>query len=431
MIKLVNNQTNYYFIGIGGINMSALAEILHQNDYTVSGSDKNDSAAVQHLLSLGIHVNIGHCAENMPQDAQVVVYNAAVAENNPERAEGVRRGLIMLDRAELLGLLMQNYQYPICVAGTHGKTTTTSMLAEIFMAADANPTVLSGGVLPSMGGAWRAGDDKYFIAEACEYHNSFLKFHPYIGVILNIEMDHGDFFDGEEGLRRSFRTFAEKIPTDGALIINEEIKDWQGFVAGLQCKIIPYKATNLGYDLAVPGIHNISNANAALACTRLFGLDEQKAAGALQNFTGAKRRFEKKGLCNNAQIIDDYAHHPTEVSVTLTAAKTQCKGNLWVVFQPHTHNRTAEFLDEFAQALAIADKAILVDIYRPAGREEEQANVHSQDLVKKIGGGAIYMPSFKEAANHAKTHLKDGDMLITMGAGDVYKIANMILDPQK
>ncbi|MCL2752575.1 MAG: UDP-N-acetylmuramate--L-alanine ligase [Defluviitaleaceae bacterium] len=426
-LNLINNHTNFYFIGIGGINMSALAEILHKDGYTVSGSDKNDSDTCKHLRSLGITVHTGHNAQNLPHDAQVVVYNAAVATTNPERAEATTRGLVMLERAELLGLIMRNYKNAICVAGTHGKTTTTSMLAEIFIGANADPTVMSGGVLPSMGGAMRIGGEKYFIAEACEYHDSFLKFFPHIGIILNIEMDHGDYFDGEAGLRRSFRAFAEKIPQNGALIINEEVRNLHEITDDLKCQVITFGAHDLGYTLAVPGLHNVSNANAAVAVARHCGLGEDKITKALQGFTGAKRRFEKKGTYNGAQIIDDYAHHPTEVEATLNAAKSLAgTKRLWVAFQPHTHNRTSEFLNEFAKALEIADEIIVLDIYRPAGREEEQANIHAKDLVAKIyNSNCRYADSFEKAVEYAKKGLTPGDILITMGAGDVCLLSEM------
>jgi len=418
---------NIHFIGIGGINMSGLAEALHGDGYVVSGSDQQHSPAVEHLRGLGITVHVGHDAANLAQDVQVVVYNAAVPASNPERMEGEARGLTFLDRAGLLGLLMRNYERAICVAGTHGKTTTTSMLAEIFMQADCDPTVMSGGILPSMGGAMRIGSDrKYFIAESCEYHNSFLKFYPFVGIILNLEMDHSDYFGDEAGLRASFRNFAKKIPESGALIINKKISKFDEITEGLDCQIITFGAMPLGFDMAVPGTHNVENAQAAMAVARFFGLDEKKTKKTLQNFTGAKRRFEKMGMFNDAHIIDDYAHHPTEVAATLNAARELKPSRLWVIFQPHTHNRTAEFLQEFAHALNLADEIIITDIYRPAGREEEKAEVHATDLVK-LTKNALHLPNFDEVVKHLKAELRAGDMAITMGAGDVNKIAEAFL----
>ncbi|MCL2854656.1 MAG: UDP-N-acetylmuramate--L-alanine ligase [Defluviitaleaceae bacterium] len=448
-LKIIDGCTNFHFVGIGGINMSALAEVLFREGYTVGGSDKSDSPAVDKLRGLGLNVAIGHCADNLSKAAEVLVYNAAVPTDNPEVAEARNRGLKLLDRAQLLGLLMQNYKYPICVAGTHGKTTTTSMLAEIFTAADADPTVMSGGILPSMGGAMRLGGRKFFIAEACEYHDSFLHFSPYVGIILNLEMDHGDYFGGEAGLRASFRNFAKRIPAHGLLIINNEIAGLDEIVGGLDCEIITFGeggdifASNaeFGVDgrsvcqiegvgqlsLGVPGAHNISNALSAIAVARHFGLPFVKAAQALSGFTGALRRFQHKGQFNGAIIIDDYAHHPTEVSATIQAARNMAHNRLWIIFQPHTHERTAKFLYDFANALHAADNVIITDIYRPAGREQEQASVHAKDLVAKIGSNCHYAPNFQWAADFVRNNLVKGDICITMGAGDITRIGDMIL----
>ncbi|MDR2166243.1 MAG: UDP-N-acetylmuramate--L-alanine ligase [Clostridiales bacterium] len=419
---------NFHFVGIGGVNMSALAEVLFLAGYSVSGSDKADSPLVAHLRGLGINVSIGHDAANLPDSAEVVVYNAAVPAKNPEMAAARARGLKFLERPALLGLLMRNYSSAICVAGTHGKTTTTSMLAEIFMAAEADPTVMNGGVLPAMGGTMRIGGNrKYFIAEACEYHDSFLQFHPFIGIILNIEMDHSDYFGNEAGLRASFRKFAELIPPDGLLIINHEIHEIHEIVDGLDCQVLTYGEERLGFSLNVPGEHNISNAKAAILAARFCGLDEGKIAHALQGFTGALRRFERKGRFNDAEIIDDYAHHPTEVSATLQAAKSLNPARIWAIFQPHTPGRTAEFLDEFAESLRIADEVLILDIYKPAGREEDESPIHAKDLAAKIPQSR-YIPSFEAAAKHLAEHLAPGDMAITMGAGDVHKVAEMLLE---
>ena len=419
--------TNIHFIGIGGINMSALAESLFKDGYIITGSDQADSDTVAHLRNLGMVVHVGHDAANLDEHVKVVVYNAAVPDANPERVEGAARNLLFLDRAELLGLLMRNFSNAICVAGTHGKTTTTSMLAEIFMQADCDPTVMSGGFLPSMGGAMRIGTSKeYFIAESCEYHNSFLKFFPFVGVILNLEMDHLDYFGGIKGLRASFRSFAEKIPAEGALIINKSIDGYKEITDGLLCKVILFGDDELGFDLSIPGAHNIQNAQAALAVAKHFALDSAKVEYALKNFTGAHRRFQKKGMYNDALIIDDYAHHPTEVEATLTAARELSPARLWVVFQPHTHNRTHNFLNEFAQALLLADEIIVPDIYKPAGREEERAIVHSKNIVSLTGRG-VYLPDFDDIVAHLKANLQPNDLVITMGAGNVYKVADSLL----
>jgi len=418
---------NFHFIGIGGISMSALAQALFEDGCMVSGSDQSESETLAKLRALGMSVFAHHDGANIPNNCQVVVYNAAVAQDNPEIVEARGRGLKLLDRAGLLGLLMRGYEHAICVAGTHGKTTTTSMLAEIFMNAGCDPTVMNGGFLTSMGGSMRIGaDNKYFIVESCEYHNSFLKFDPYVGIILNLELDHKDFFKDERELRASFRAFAEMIPSAGLLVLNRDIPDKHEIIEGLKCQVLEFGREPLGFELLVPGEHNVENARAAVAVARHFGLCEDAIKEALQNFTGANRRFQKIGFCQGAEIVDDYAHHPTEVAATLTAARELEPSRLWVVFQPHTPGRTAEFLQQFAESLTLADKIIVTDIYRPAGRREEEAKVHARDLTALIEQNCTYIADFDKVTAYLKANLQKGDMAITMGAGDVYKIANML-----
>ena len=454
-LNIIENCQNFHFIGAGGINMSGLAEILHNDGYFVAGSDKNNSALVEDLHKKGIDIKIGHDAQNVDENAQVIVYNAAVPQNNPEMLEAKARGLHIMDRAELLGRLMKNYDTPICVAGTHGKTTTTSMLAEIFMAADRNPTVMNGGILPSIGGALRIGGREVIIAESCEYHNSFLKFWPYIGIILNIEMDHSDYFTNINELTASFKKFAQKIPHDGLLVINTGILDASKITSSLDCAVLSFgekgdiAATNIRHSaqghpifdiitaegeilgeivLKVPGNHNIQNAMAAICAALHCDIDFSTIAAALSRFTGPMRRFQHIGQFNGAIIVDDYAHHPTEVAATIQAAKKMPRNRLWVVFQPHTRARTVEFLDEFAEALAGADEIIVLDIYNPVGREEERYNVHSKDIVAKIDTtNCRHLPDFDTCTHFLAQHIVDGDLVITMGAGDVHKIAEALV----
>ena len=444
--EIIKGVDRFHFVGIGGINMSAIAEILHKNGYIISGSDKSESATTKRLATLGVDVKIGHDPSNIPSNAQAMVYNAAISKENPEYMEAIKRGIITLDRAEALGLLMKNFENAICVAGTHGKTSTTSMLAQIFTEAGVDPTVLSGGVLPFIGGAMRIGGEEYFIAEACEYHNSFLKFNPTVGIILNIEMDHSDFFESETAFRQSFRDFAEKIPSHGLLIINSEIKNYEEITKGLACKVITFGDVNdvaftkdgkssfatggSSFTLSVPGMHNISNALAAIACARHFNLDISAVSKALEGFTGANRRFQHIGKFEGATVIDDYAHHPTEVSATLKSAKNINHNRLWAVFQPHTPGRVSDFLQEFTQALSIADQIIVLDIYRPAGREDEKAQITSQDLAKNISANHAnchYIGSFEEAASFIRKNTKEKDIVITMGAGDSNILSQMIV----
>ena len=454
-LNIAENNQNYHFIGIGGINMSGLAEMLHDDGCIVTGSDRSDSEIIAALRKKGVDIKIGHDAQNIGSDVQIVVYNAAVKADNPEIQAAKARNLQLMDRPELLGRLMQNYGKAICVAGTHGKTTTTSMLAEIFMAADKDPTVMNGGILPSMGGAMRNGARDFIIAEACEYHNSFLKFHPDIAIILNVEMDHSDYFKDIHALRASFGAFAQKVRRNGLLVINGDTPGLGQLITKLDCDVTVFgengsiRPQNIRYDnfgypmfdvvnndgklgevaLKVPGHHNVQNAMAAMAAALHCGIDFDTIAAALSCFTGAHRRFQHIGQYNDAVIVDDYAHHPTEVAATIAAAKNMPHNRLWVVFQPHTRARTAEFLDEFAQELAQADELIILDIYNPAGREEEQYNVHSKDLTDKINNkNCRYLPDFETCTDFLKQNIAPKDLVITMGAGNVHKIAEAMVN---
>jgi len=448
-LDVLDNFQNFHFIGIGGVSMSGLAEILHNDGYFVTGSDQSDSETISSLRKKGINIKVGHDAQNVGDNIQVVVYNAAIPGNNPEMLAAKAKNLRLMYRAELLGRLMKNYDTAICVAGTHGKTTTTSMLAEIFMVADKDPTVMNGGVLPSMGGAVRLGAHDVMIAEACEYHDSFLHFSPNIGIILNIEMDHSDYFADIHALRKSFAKFAQKIPHDGLLVINSDI-----LLEGFDCSVCTFgqhghvfvqnvqidkqghsnfdvynKTDKLGkISLQVPGDHNIQNAIAAISCALHCEIDFADIVAALSRFTGAQRRFQRIGHCNGAIVIDDYAHHPTEVAATINAAKNMPHRRLWVVFQPHTHARTYQFLDEFAKSLAAADEIIILDIYKPIGRGEGQL-IHAKDLANKIkNANCRYLTSFDACSDFLKKHIAQDDLVITMGAGDINKLATSLVN---
>jgi len=455
-LSIAENCNNYHFIGIGGINMSGLAEILHSDGCAVTGSDRSDSDIIAGLRNRGIYVNIGHDAQNITKNTEIAVYNAAVPQDNPEVLAAKARNLRLMDRAELLGRLMQNFDTSICVAGTHGKTTTTSMLAEIFMTADTDPTVMNGGILPSMGGAMRNGARKYIIAEACEYNNSFLKFNPNIGIILNLEMDHSDFFPDIHAMRASFASFAKKIQRDGLLVINGDVESLHHLIRGLDCDVVAFgkngslraeniRISDVGYpifdvvtnsknlgeiNLQVPGEHNMQNALAAIAVALHCGIDFAAIAVALSQFTGAHRRFQHIGHCNGATIVDDYAHHPTEVKATIQAAKNIPHNRLWVVFQPHTRKRTEEFLDDFAKELAQSEELIILDIFNPAGREEEHCQIHAKDLADRTAkinnANTRYLPSFQACEDFLRHHISPNDLVITMGAGNVYKIAEAL-----
>lgn len=447
-----------YFIGIGGISMSGLAEILLSEGFSVSGSDWNRSPLTQMLEEQGAKVNYGkpQRAENITDDIDLVVYTAAVHRDNPEYAEAVRKNIPVLTRAQFLGQLMRNYKTPIAVSGTHGKTTTTSMISEILLQADTDPTLSVGGILRSIHGNIRVGKSDLFVVEACEYTNSFLSFFPKIGIILNIEEDHLDFFKDIEEIRDSFRRFARLIPDDGCLILNSGIDRWQEITEGLSCRIITFGldesadyypsditynefadatflahrkgAAPLSVTLGVPGEHNILNALAALALSDLLCLSPADAQEALRSFHGTDRRFEYKGTVNGITIIDDYAHHPTEITATLKAARNYPHKTLWCVFQPHTYSRTKAFLDDFASALCLADRVILADIY--AARETDTLGISSADIrdrIVKAGKKCDYFHTFEEIEKFILANCINGDLLITMGAGDVVNIGETLL----
>lgn len=447
-----------HFIGIGGISMSGLAEILLEEGFTVSGSDAHETELTRHLEAKGARIRYGQRADNIEQEPGIraVVYTAAIHEDNPELMAVREKAIPALTRAELLGEMMRNYKEAVAVAGTHGKTTTTSMLTDILLEGGADPTVSVGGILQDIGGNIRVGGPELFVTEACEYTNSFLSSFPTLEIILNIEADHLDFFKDLEDIRHSFRRFAEKLPAKGALVINSGIENLEEITRGLACRIVTfgkdasskYTARNITYDayacpsydlvvqgeevgritLGVPGEHNVYNSLAAAAAALELGLGMDGVLAGLKKFKGTDRRFEKKGEVGGVTIIDDYAHHPQEILATLKAAENYPHRKLWCVFQPHTYTRTKAFLDEFAQALSLADEVILADIY--AARETDTLGVSSADIadrIKKLGGSARYIPSFDEIETFILENCQQGDLLITMGAGDIVKVGEKLL----
>lgn len=451
-----NNPVSVYFVGIGGISMSGLAEILHQAGFKVSGSDWKESAITKHLEDQGITVHYGENSAHITDNIDCAVLTAAVHEENKEFQAIKAKNIPYLSRAELLGQLMKNYDMPIAISGTHGKTTTTSMVSEVLLAADTDPTLSIGGILKSIGGNIRVGHSGYFVTEACEYTNSFLSFFPKIALILNIDEDHLDFFKDLADIRNSFRRFAELIPAEGTLIINGDIDNYQEITDGLACRVVTFgHSTDCDYyisdlqfaenggstfkvhckeqdamemSLCVPGEHNVFNALGAFILSDLLGLDRQVSAKALHDFHGTGRRFEYKGQIGGVTIIDDYAHHPTEITATLQAAKNYPHNTLWCVFQPHTYTRTKALMPEFAQALSLADKVVLADIY--AARETDTLGISSEDLQQMIldlGAECYYFPSFDEIENFLLEKCINSDLLITMGAGDVHKIGETLL----
>ena len=450
-----NNPCHVYFCGIGGISMSGLAEILLSRGFTVSGSDMKESELTRILEEKGAKVFIGQRSENITADIDLLVYTAAISKDNPEWIAMTDMEIPNISRAQLLGQIMKNFDLPIAISGTHGKTTTTSMITEILVHADTDPTVSVGGMLKSIGGNLRIGHSPYFVTEACEYTNSFLSFFPKIALILNIEEDHLDFFKDIDDIRNSFKKFASLLPKDGTLIINSEIDRLDIITGSIKCPYITYGmndnadyyATDITYDelahptyilhspsgeakvsLNVPGIHNVYNSMAAIAFSDAAGIDRITALDALLGFCGTDRRFEKKGEIGGVTIIDDYAHHPTEIKATLRAAQNYPHKTLWCVFQPHTYTRTKAFLSDFAEALSLADKIVLADIY--AAREKNTIGISSLDLkaeIEKLGKECYYFPTFDEIENFLLENCSQSDLLITMGAGDIVKVGESLL----
>ena len=438
--------------------MSGLAEILLKEGFRISGSDAHPSQLTSHLEQLGARIYIGQSAANIDQEPgiDVAVYTAAIHEDNPELKAVRERGIPTLTRAQLLGEMMRNYRQAVAVAGTHGKTTTTSMITDMLLAGALNPTISVGGILKDIGGNIRVGGSELFVTEACEYTNSFLSFYPTAEVILNIEEDHLDFFKDIQDIRHSFGEFVKRLPDGGLLVINSGIDRPEEIVGEKKCRVVTfgkgtdsdYTAENITYDefarpsydlvirgehvgrvtLGVTGEHNVYNSLAALAVVLELGVNLDAAIAGLKVFGGTKKKKKKKGVVGGVTIIDDYAHHPQEIHATLEAARHYPHRKLWCVFQPHTYTRTKAFMDQFAQELARADEVIVADIY--AARETDHLGISSANLVEKIrarGTKAHYVPSFDEIETFILQNCVQGDVLITMGAGDIVKVGEKLL----
>ena len=460
--SLLKEIKRIHFIGIGGISMSGLAEILMKEKFIVSGSDMRCSDLTRQLEAEGAKINYEQVASNINKDEiDLVVYTAAIHEDHPELAEVIRQDIPRLTRAELLGQIMRNYKQSIAISGTHGKTTTTSMVTEVMLTAGEDPTVTVGGMLDCIHGNFHLGESDCFITEACEYTNSFLSFFPTVEAVLNVEADHLDFFKDLDDIRHSFRLFMEKLPKGGILVINSEIENWEELTKDLPCQIITfgltgsgadYVAENLVYDelakasftlcvmrdgayvtvcdikMNVPGVHNVKNALACAAVCLECGISAEALVKGLSTFGNAHRRFEYKGKVKGMTIVDDYAHHPQEIDATLAAAKEMKTGKVWCVFQSHTYTRTKALLDEFAQSLSAADEVVLAPIY--AARETDTLGISSDDIavrIEKLGTKAHSLGSFDEIETFLLEHVAPGDLVITMGAGDVVNIADDLI----
>lgn len=453
---MTQTKEHIYFIGIGGISMSGLAEILASRGHQVSGTDVKETAVTKHLQSLGIHINFGHRAENITDDIILVVYTAAIHDDNPELRAAHEKGIRIMDRAHLLGQIMDEYHDSVAVSGTHGKTTTTSMVSEILLAAEKDPTITVGGILPTIGSNLRIGNSPYFVAEACEYFDSFLQFNPFIAIILNVESDHLDYFKTLENIRRSFHAFAQRVPDKGLLVISEKIDHVEELTDGLTCHVETFglsekanwRAENIVHEadgrnsfdvyhngeffttihLHIPGEHNITNALAAIAASAFLGAAPEDCVKGLHHYTGTERRFQLKGKKDGITVIDDYAHHPTEIKAALAAAQNVQHNTTWCVFQPHTFSRTRFLFDEFGEAFGDADEIIIADIF--AARETDDGTVSAAQLADRIaqtGKSARYVGDFAAIEAYLREHCKSGDLLMTVGAGDVYKIGENFL----
>jgi len=462
MYKLdFKHPVHVYFVGIGGISMSGLAEILSSEGFRGSGSDRQESAMTRRLNKLGIRVLIGQREENITPDIDVAVFTAAIHPDNPEYKAVQKLGIPSLTRAQLLGQIMDNYPMSAAVSGTHGKTTTTSMLSEILLEGGTDPTLSIGGIYDRIGGNILVGHSGSFVTEACEYTNSFLSLYPEIGIILDIDADHLDFFKDLADIRRSFHQFASQIHEGGTLILNSDIEHPEEITDGVKAQVVTYGSspesdyypTDITYDelghptytlhtahpragvpaeqrikLSVPGEHNVYNSIAAAAAGDLYGVDRKTIAAALLQYKGTERRFEFKGERDGVTIIDDYAHHPTEIAATIHAARKLHKDRVIVAFMPHTYTRTKALMKAFAKSLSLADEVLLADIF-PA-RETDTLGISSQTLADEIhalGHSAVYLGSFSAIEDYVKKNCRKNDLLITMGAGNIDTVADDLL----
>ena len=445
----INKYQHIHFIGIGGVSMSSLAMLLKGNGKTVTGSDSTESNNTKELKKSGIAVTIGHKTENVTS-AQLVVYTAAISDNNPELVFAKENGIPIIERAVLLGMLMVTYKHSVAVSGTHGKTTTTSMISSVLLNANYDPTILIGAHFKLINANYKVGASDYSVYEACEYVNSFHHFYPEIAVILNIDSDHLDFFKNLDAIKASFLKFTENVSDNGYIIINGDDKNCDYIKGNCSKKIITFGlsgendcyAENVRIEkgrpvfnaifngekiedisLSVFGNHNILNALASICVAKIYGVDNVSIKEGLFDFKGADRRFEVKKEVNGAIIVDDYAHHPTEIKATISAAKAAGFKKTTVIFQPHTYTRTKYLMDDFAKELSAADQVILTDIY--SAREINTVGVNILDLRDKISK-SVYISSFNDIAKYINENADSNELYILMGAGNVNQIANIL-----
>ncbi len=444
--------TRVHLAGIGGVSMCPLAEVLAGMGLQVQGSDMSESDTVRQLRAQGIPVAVGHSAENL-KDCALVIRTAAIHDDNPEIAGAIARGIPVYERAQAWGAIMQHYQNAVCISGTHGKTTTTSMATHIFMAAQADPTVMIGGTLPLLHSGYRVGRGDTIILESCEYCNSFLNFFPTVAVILNVEADHLDFFKDLADIEHSFHAFADLVPQRGYIISNADDPGAREAVKGLSHPVFTFgiadpdadcTAHNVAFhdgcptfdvvirgetyahvELHIAGRHNILNSLAAASAAYVLGIPGSAVEEGLATFHGAGRRFERKGTFHGADVFDDYAHHPAELHALLTTAQSMGYERVICAFQPHTYTRTKALFDDFVRELQLPDVTILAEIY--AAREKNDIGISSQDLAAKIPG-AVYCSTLDQVADQLAELARPGDLVLTVGAGDIFRAGEKLLE---
>ena len=457
-IDNLRKYKNIHMIGIGGVSMSGIAAILKNWGFHITGSDTTSSQIVESLIKNGINVTIGHDLDAVSK-ADVVVYSAAIKKDDPEIVEATKLNIPTIERADFLGEITRCYNDTICISGTHGKTTTTSMISLAFIEAKKDPSIQVGAYLKPINGNYLVGNSEHFIIEACEYVESFLKFIPKAEIILNIDNDHLDYFKTFENIKKAFIKYVKLLPSNGLLVINGDDSNCLELPSYTDAKVITYGITNkhtnffavnIVFDkdgfaefdvyhndsfyerikLSVPGMHNVLNALACIAVCDAYGIDKTPIKSALSKFTGAHRRFEFKGSINGkVSVYDDYGHHPTEIVATAKSLMNKKYHKSWVVFQPHTYSRTKNLLDDFAKALLNFDHIIVLDVY--AAREKNTYGISSKDLVNKIislGKNASYIPDFDECVSYIKEHVENDDIVMTLGAGTVTEIGSMLVE---
>jgi UDP-N-acetylmuramate--alanine ligase len=451
----IKNLKHIYMIGIGGISMSGIAEMLVKWNYEVTGSNNTKNDQTEWLESNGIHVNIGHDPKNITKDIDLVVYTAAIHEDNPERVKANELNIPTVERGFFLGEITKLFKDTIGIAGTHGKTTTTSMVSLSFLEANLDPSIQVGAVLSNIDGNYRVGNSDYFIIEACEYCESYLSFQQRSAIVLNIDDDHLDYFGNIDNIQKSFEKYVSHLPEDGFLVLNIDDERCYALRNSTKANVITFGSgdnadwhyEDLEFDeegcpsysvyhqgenkgtikLNVTGVHNVMNSLACIALCNAYGIDVDTVAKALLKFGGASRRLELKGKFNGARVYDDYGHHPTEIMATVKGLNNKKFNESWVVFEAHTYSRLAEHLKEFAKALVNFDHIVIMDIY--AAREENTFDIHEEDLMKELkelGKDSIHISDYDEIVEYLGNNVKENDIILTLGAGNVTKIATLL-----